>query len=213
LAFIELNQAQKLYNMKTRVSGIRLKVDDLFAAKSITDKVVYTLDANRYYGVDWMAQKSNFIRALQLEKQMIGIILSLIIAVAAFNIVSMMVMVVVDKRADIAVLKTLGMNPKRITKIFFYQGVSIGFIGISIGLVLGILLANNIENIIGAIEQILGFQFFPKDIFYIDRFPSDVHISDIIQIALGAFVLVMLAAIYPAKRAGKIEISKVLNYE
>jgi lipoprotein-releasing system permease protein len=213
LAFIQLNQAQKLYSMKDKVSGIRLKVDDLFQAKKITHQVVTTLGDNKYYGIDWTRQKANFIKALNLEKQMIGIILSLIIAVAAFNIISMMVMVVTDKTADIAILRTLGMTPKRIVKIFFYQGLTIGIIGIVLGLILGVLLSLNIENIVSGIESIIGFEFFPKDVFYINRFPSDIHLNDIIKVALGSFVLVILASIYPAKRAGKVAIAKVLNHE
>jgi lipoprotein-releasing system permease protein len=213
LAFIQLNQAQKLYSMKDKVSGIRLKVDDLFQAKKITHQVVTTLGDNKYYGIDWTRQKANFIKALNLEKQMIGIILSLIIAVAAFNIISMMVMVVTDKTADIAILRTLGMTPKRIVKIFFYQGLTIGIIGIVLGLILGVLLSLNIENIVSGIESIIGFEFFPKDVFYINRFPSDIHLNDIIKVAIGSFVLVILASIYPAKRAGKVAIAKVLNHE
>ncbi len=213
LAFIHISQAQKLYSMHNKVSGIRLKVNDLFQAKDIVNEVANSIDGNKYYGVDWTKQKSNFIKALNLEKQMIGIVLSLIIAVAAFNIVSMMIMVVTDKRADIAILKTLGMTPKRIVKIFFYQGLIIGLIGISIGLILGVALSLNIETIVSGIESILGFQFFPKDVFYINRFPSEIHILDIAKVAIGAFILVLAAAIYPARRAGKVEIAKVLNYE
>ncbi|HAE05076.1 MAG TPA: lipoprotein-releasing system transmembrane subunit, LolC/LolE family, partial [Gammaproteobacteria bacterium] len=108
-------------------------------------------------------KKANFIKALNLEKQMIGIVLSLIIAVAAFNIVSMMVMVVTDKKADIAILKTIGMTPKRIVKLFFYQGITIGIVGITLGVILGVLLSLNIESVVSGIESILGFQFFPKD--------------------------------------------------
>ncbi len=213
LAFIKLSQAQKLYSMKDKVSGIRLKVDDLFKAKKITNEVVDSLGNNDYYGADWTQQKANFIKALNLEKQMIGIILSLIIAVAAFNIVSMMVMVVTDKKADIAILRTIGMTPKRIVKIFFYQSLIIGIIGIVIGVILGLLLAPNIEVIISAIESILGFEFFPADVFYINRFPSDIQMKDVLQVSIGAFILVVLASIYPAKRAGKVEIAKVLNHE
>ena len=213
LAFITLSQAQKLYLMGQSVSGIRLKVDDLFKAKTITQAVVKTLGADQYYGVDWSQQKANFIRALNLEKQMIGVVLSLIIAVAAFNIVSMMVMVVTDKRAEVAILRTLGMSPKRIVKVFFYQGISIGLIGIGLGLILGVLLSLNIESVVGAIESLLGFQFFPQDVFYINRFPSDLQLVDVLSVAVGALILVMLAAIYPAKRAGKIEIAKVLSHE
>ena len=213
LAFIHLNQAQKLYNMKGLVSGVRLKVDDLFEARRITNQVVKKLGNDRYYGTDWIQKKANFIKALNLEKQMIGIVLSLIIAVAAFNIVSMMVMVVTDKKADIAILKTIGMTPKRIVKLFFYQGITIGIVGITLGVILGVLLSLNIESVVSGIESILGFQFFPKDVFYINRFPSEIHLSDVITVAVGAFVLVILAAIYPAKRAGKVEIAKVLNHE
>ena len=213
LAFIQLSQAQILYSMKDQVSGIRLKVADLFQAKRITQEVTDKLGSDQYYGIDWTRQKANFIKALELEKQMIGVILSLIVAVAAFNIVSMMVMVVTDKTADIAILRTLGMTPKRIVKVFFYQGLTIGIIGITVGIILGILLSLNIETIVSGIEMILGFEFFPKEVFYINRFPSEIHLNDIINVAFGSFVLVILASIYPAKRAGKITIAKVLNHE
>ena len=213
LAFIQLSQAQILYSMKDQVSGIRLKVADLFQAKRITQEVTDKLGSDQYYGIDWTRQKANFIKALELEKQMIGVILSLIVAVAAFNIVSMMVMVVTDKTADIAILRTLGMTPKRIVKVFFYQGLTIGIIGITVGIILGILLSFNIETIVSGIEMILGFEFFPKEVFYINRFPSEIHLNDIINVAFGSFILVILASIYPAKRAGKITIAKVLNHE
>ena len=213
LAFITLSQAQKLYLMGQSVSGIRLKVDDLFAAKTITQSVVKTLGTDQYYGVDWSQQKANFIRALNLEKQMIGVVLSLIIAVAAFNIVSMMVMVVTDKQSDIAILRTIGMTSKRIVKLFFYQGLSIGVIGIVIGVILGIVLSINIESIISSIESVFNFEFFPKDVFYINRFPSEIFFSDIIKVVIGSFALVILAAIYPAMRAGKTQIAEVLSHE
>lgn len=213
LAFIHLTKAQTLYSMKGQVSGIRLKVDDLFQAKRITTEILGQLDDDRYYGIDWTQKKANFIKALNLEKQMIGVILSLIIAVAAFNIVSMMVMVVTDKKADIAILRTIGMTPKRIVRLFFYQGITIGIIGIAIGVLLGIVLSLNIESVVSGIESILGFQFFPKDVFYINRFPSEIHLADVIKVTVGAFVLTVFASIYPAKRAGKVEISKVLNHE
>jgi lipoprotein-releasing system permease protein len=213
LAFIHLNDAQELFSLDNQVSGIRLKVDNLFEANKITNNVVEKLGSDLYYGVDWMQQKRNFIRALNLEKQMIAVVLSLIIAVAAFNIVSMMVMVVTDKKSDIAILRTIGMTPKRIVKIFFYQGLSIGLIGIVVGTVLGLLLALNIESVISGIETILGFQFFPKDVFYINRFPSVIQLNDVLSVVIGAIVLAVIAAIYPARRAGKINISEVLRHE
>ena len=213
LAFVHLNDAQELFSLDDQVSGIRLKVDNLFEANNITNNVVEELGSDLYYGVDWMQQKRNFIRALNLEKQMVAVVLSLIIAVAAFNIVSMMVMVVTDKKSDIAILRTIGMTPKRIVKIFFYQGLSIGLIGIVIGTALGLLLAMNIESVISGIETILGFQFFPKDVFYISRFPSSIQLNDVLSVVIGAFVLTVLAAIYPARRAGKVNISEVLRHE
>ena len=213
LAFIHLNDAQELFSLDNQVSGIRLKVDNLFEANKITNDVVEKLGSDLYYGVDWMQQKRNFIRALNLEKQMIAVVLSLIIAVAAFNIVSMMVMVVTDKKSDIAILRTIGMTPKRIVKIFFYQGLSIGLIGIVVGTILGLLLALNIESVISGIETILGFQFFPKDVFYINRFPSVIQLNDVLSVVIGAIVLAVIAAIYPARRAGKINISEVLRHE
>jgi len=213
LAFIHLSHAQVLFSMDEHISGIRLKVDDIFQADTISAEVVATLGKEDYIAVDWMQQKRNFIRALNLEKQMIAIVLSLIIAVAAFNIVSMMVMVVTDKKSDIAILRTIGMTPKRIVKIFFYQAISIGLIGIFIGVVLGLLLASNIEGVISAIESVLGFQFFPTDVFYINRFPSEIKASDVFNVAIGSFILVLIAAIYPARRAGKLQISEVLRYE
>ena len=212
LVFIHLYDAQDLFTLGNKISGIRLKVDNLFDADTITRNVIDSL-GDGYYGLDWMQQQRHFIRALNLEKQMIAIILSLIIAVAAFNIVSMMVMVVTDKKSDIAILRTLGMTPKRIVKIFYYQGVSIGLIGISFGTILGLLLAANIESVISGIESIIGFQFFPKDVFYINRFPSKILPSDVISIILGSLFLVIIAAIYPAKRAGRINISEVLRHE
>ena len=212
LVFIHLYDAQDLFTLGNKISGIRLKVDNLFDADTITRNVIDSL-GDGYYGLDWMQQQRHFIRALNLEKQMIAIILSLIIAIAAFNIVSMMVMVVTDKKSDIAILRTLGMTPKRIVKIFYYQGVSIGLIGISFGTILGLLLAANIESVISGIESIIGFQFFPKDVFYINRFPSKIIPSDVISIILGSLFLVIIAAIYPAKRAGRINISEVLRHE
>ncbi|HIL43258.1 MAG TPA: lipoprotein-releasing ABC transporter permease subunit [Gammaproteobacteria bacterium] len=213
LAFIHLNQAQNIFSMDSEVTGIRLKLYDLFKAKEITSEIVAGLGSDKYYGIDWTVQKSNFIKALNLEKQMISIVLSLIIAVAAFNIVSMMVMVVTDKKADIAILRTIGMTPKRIIKIFFYQGLCIGLVGILIGVILGVALSYNIESVVSSIESLLGFQFFPKDVFYIDRFPSEVHIKDIFVVVAGAIGLVFLASIYPAIRAGKVNIAKVLSHE
>jgi lipoprotein-releasing system permease protein len=212
LVLIQLEQAQKLYLMQDKVSGIRIRVADLFKAKEITNNILASLPGN-YYGIDWTSQKSNFIKALQLEKQMIAVILFLIIAVAIFNIISTTTMVVNEKRTDIAILKTIGMTPKRIIKIFFYQALTIGAIGISIGVILGIILAINIGSIVNFIELIIGFKFFPDDVFYINRFPSEIQLYDIITIIIGTILLVIIASIYAAKNAGKVKIAELLNNE
>jgi lipoprotein-releasing system permease protein len=213
LAFIELGNAQKLFGIKDGVSGIRIKFKDLFEAKPITREIVTELGRENYYGVDWTTQKANFIKALELEKQMIGVILSLIIAVAAFNIVSMMIMVVTDKKGDIAILRTMGMKSKRIVRVFFYQGMIIGLTGIIIGIVLGVILSLNLEALVSLIEYVFRIEIFSKEVFYITRFPTDIHIADIVKIAIGSILLVIFSSIYPAKKAGKVEIAKVLNNE
>ncbi|SFV55247.1 Lipoprotein releasing system transmembrane protein LolE [hydrothermal vent metagenome] len=208
-AFIHFNTAQKLYKTKG-ANGIRLKVDDLYNIKNITKQILKNL-TTEFYTVTWAQQKRNFFTALQSEKRMIAIILALIIAIAAFNIVSMMIMVITDKKTDIAILRTLGMTPKSIVKIFLYQSLIIGIIGIFIGTILGIALTLNIENIIAIIESIFGFQFFPADVFYISRFPSDLQLSDIIWIDIFSFILVVLASIYPAISAGRTNIAQTLR--
>ena len=213
LAFIDINTANILYQMDSKVSGIRLKVDDMFKASSIANNILHSLADNKYYATDWIGQKQNFFRALQLEKQMIFLILVLIITIAAFNIVSMMVMVVTDKKADIAILRTIGMTPKRIVKVFLYQSLLIGLIGIIIGTGLGILIAQNVEVIVKFIESVLGFSFFPKTVFYINNFPSDLQLNDVINTILLAFILTVIASIYPAYKASKVNISEVLRYE
>ena len=213
LVFINLSQAQDIYAMPGLVSGVRLQVDDLFKSDTITSEIITSIGKDRYYGIDWMAQKSNFIKALNLEKRMIAMILSIIIIVAIFNIVSMMMIVVNTKKSDIAILRTIGMTPRRIIKIFFYQGLTIGIIGILLGTVLGILLAVNIDNVASFVEYILGFKFFPKNVFYINNFPSEVQIMDIVNITVGALFLVIISIIYPAMRATKVNIAKVLSYE
>lgn len=213
LAFIDINTANILYQMDSKISGIRLKVDDMFKASSIANNILHSLADNKYYATDWIGQKQNFFRALQLEKQMIFLILVLIITIAAFNIVSMMVMVVTDKKADIAILRTIGMTPKRIVKVFLYQSLLIGLIGIIIGTGLGILIAQNVETIVKFIESVLGFSFFPKTVFYINNFPSDLQLNDVINTILLAFILTVIASIYPAYKASKVNISEVLRYE
>jgi len=213
LGIVNLTTAQDIFAFGSSVSGIRVRVDDIYQSRTIIDKLISSLDPEKYYGIDWTRQKANFFAALNLEKRLIAIILSLIIAVAVFNIISMMVMVVTDKTSEIAILRTMGLGESNIVKIFFYQGLIIGITGIVIGVILGLLLAFNIESIVAGLESLLGFKFFPEDIFYINRFPSKILLSDVFYIALGSLVLVCISAIYPTKQTKKIDIAKVLSYE
>ena len=213
LGIVNLTTAQDIFSFGSSVNGIRVRVDDIYQSRKIIDKLISSLDPEKYYGIDWTRQKANFFAALNLEKRLIAIILSLIIGVAVFNIISMMVMVVTDKTSEIAILRTMGLGESNIVKIFFYQGLIIGITGIVIGVILGLLLAVNIESIVAGLEHLLGFKFFPEDIFYINRFPSKILLSDVFYIALGSLVLVCISAIYPAKQTKKVDIAKVLSYE
>jgi lipoprotein-releasing system permease protein len=167
----------------------------------------------QYRGADWTFQHANFFRALKTEKTVMFVILMLIVAVAAFNIVSTLVMMVTDKQADIAILRTLGMSPKQIMGIFVVQGTLIGFLGTIFGVIGGVLLALNVERIIAGIESILGYQFLPADVYYISSLPSQLQSQDVIVIAITAFVLSILSTLYPSWRAAQIKPAEALRYE
>ena len=215
LALIHIDDAAKLYRMENKVSGFRLKLDDLFDAPSIA--ISLSKQLNRYgsifYVSDWTQQHANFFRAVQMEKRVMFIILTLIVAVAAFNIVSTLVMAVTDKRADIAIMRTLGASPMSIMLIFIVQGALIGVIGTVFGAVFGILIALNISTIIPFIEQLFHVQFLAKDVYYISDLPSDLIWSDVITIVLMSFVLSLLATLYPSWKASKINPAEALRYE
>ncbi|HEX7811506.1 MAG TPA: lipoprotein-releasing ABC transporter permease subunit [Burkholderiales bacterium] len=212
LALIHLADAQKLYRMDDKVSGVRLKLHDLFRAPGTARELTETLDADVYV-TDWTRSHANFFRAVQIEKRVMFIILLLIVAVAAFNIVSTLVMAVTDKRADIAILRTLGAAPAEIMKIFIIQGALIGVIGTLVGVVGGTLLALNIDVVVPAIEQAFGIQFLAKDVYYISDLPSDLHFSDVMVIAATSFVLSLLATLYPSFRASRVNPAEALRYE
>jgi len=212
LALIHLEDAQKLFRFGDSVSGIRLKVEDLFAAPRVARELSETLPPEVYVS-DWTRSHANFFRAVQIEKRVMFIILLLIVAVAAFNIVSTLVMAVTDKRADIAILRTLGAAPGDIMKIFIIQGALIGFVGTLAGLVLGVALAANIDVVVPAIESALGFKFLAKDVYYISDLPSDLQLRDVGIIATTAFVLTLLATLYPSFKAARTNPAEALRYE
>lgn len=218
LALIHIDDAAKLYRMGQNVSGVRLKLNDLFDAPTIAAVMSAQLnnasnpDGN-YFVTDWTRQHANFFRAVQMEKRVMFIILTLIVAVAAFNIVSTLVMAVTDKRADIAIMRTFGASPGSIMRIFMVQGALIGVIGTVLGAFFGILLALNIETIIPFIERLFQVQFLAKDVYYISDLPSDLVWSDVATIVMTSFFLSLLATIYPSYKASKINPAEALRYE
>lgn len=218
LALIHMDDAAKLYRMGQNVSGVRLKLKDLFEAPAIaatmTDQLNRRLNPyGNYFVTDWTQQHANFFRAVQMEKRVMFIILTLIVAVAAFNIVSTLVMAVTDKRADIAIMRTFGASPASIMKIFIIQGAFIGVIGTVLGAIFGILIALNIETIIPFIEHLFNVQFLAKDVYYISDLPSDLVWSDVITIVSVSFILSLLATIYPSYKASRINPAEALRYE
>ena len=212
LALIELSDAQKLYRLDDAVSGVRLKLDDLFAAPAVARALVGVMPADVDVR-DWTMEHANFFRAVAIEKRMMFFILILIVAVAAFNIVSTQVMVVTDKQADIAILRTLGASPASIQTIFVIQGALVGFIGTLAGVVGGTALALNVDVVVPFIERTFGIQFLDKSVYYISELPSDVQRGDVTLIAVIALVLALLATLYPSWRAAKVNPADALRYE
>ncbi|MEE9158420.1 MAG: lipoprotein-releasing ABC transporter permease subunit, partial [Gammaproteobacteria bacterium] len=212
LALIHIDDAARLFRLEGGVTGLRLITDDIYSAPTITRSVVHQLPGN-YWVVDWTQQHANFFRALKTEKTVMFVILALIVAVAAFNIVSTLVMVVTDKQADIAVLRTLGATPRSIMGIFMVQGTVIGLVGTILGVVGGVWLASNVETIVPSIEALFEVQFLSPDVYYISEVPSDMQWIDVVRISIVAFFLCLLATIYPAWRAARTQPAEALRYE
>ncbi len=212
LALIRLEDAQLLYRLDDRVSGVRLKIDDLFRAPALARTLAATLHTDAYIS-DWTRSHANFFRAVQIEKNMMFIILSLIVAVAAFNIVSTLVMAVTDKQADIAILRTLGASPASIMAVFIVQGALIGFVGLALGIAGGVALALNVDVVVPFIERLLGTQFLSKEVYYISNLPSELQWRDVTTITGVAFVLALVATIYPSWRAARVNPAAALRYE
>jgi lipoprotein-releasing system permease protein len=212
LALIDLADAQKLYQLDAAVSGVRLKLDDMFAAPAVARELARAVPVDAEVR-DWTMDHANFFRAVAIEKRVMFIILTLIVAVAAFNIVSAQVMVVTDKQADIAILRTLGASPASILAIFVIQGALVGFIGTLIGVVGGIALALNVDTVVPFIERTFSVQFLDKSVYYISELPSDLQRGDITLIAAIALLLALLATLYPSWRAAKVNPAEALRYE
>ncbi len=215
LALINIDDAAKLYRMGDNVSGVRLKLDDLFLAPKISTDlaVVLSNETQALFLTDWTQEHANFFRAIQMEKRVMFIILALIVAVAAFNIVSTLVMAVTDKRADIAIMRTFGASPSSIMAIFIVQGALIGMIGTVVGAFFGVLIALNISTIVPFIEHLFHVQFLAKDIYYISELPSHLLWGDVITIVILSFFLSLIATLYPSWKASKMNPAEALRYD
>jgi len=193
-------------------TGLRVKVDNMQRAPEIANEIATVLPATVWIS-DWSRTNRNWFAAVQTEKKMMFIILTLIIAVAAFNLVSTLVMTVNEKQADIAILRTMGASPSMIQRIFLVQGLAIGLLGSLAGVAFGLLIALNIDVIVPAIEAVFRVRFLPRDVYFISELPSDVHLADVLTVGLMAFGLSVLATLYPSSRASKVQPAEALRYE
>lgn len=208
---LHMEDAQRIFRLEGP-TGIRLRIRDLHQAREVAQQLAGSLSGDLLIS-DWTRQNKSWFAAVQLEKRMMFIILTLIVAVAAFNLVSTLVMTVTDKRADIAILRTLGASPASIMGIFVVQGAMVGVIGTLAGLVLGLAIACNIDVIVPAIEQAFHASFLPKDIYLISRMPSDPQQGDILPITLISLLLAFVATLYPSWRASRVNPAEALRYE
>ncbi|KPY83796.1 Lipoprotein releasing system transmembrane protein LolC [Pseudomonas syringae pv. helianthi] len=214
LGLTNLDDLARLHRWKpNQVQGLRLKFDDLFAAPRTSWEIARKLGENTFYSRDWTRTHGNLYQAIRMEKAMIGLLLLLIVAVAAFNIISTLVMVVNDKKGDIAILRTLGATPRQIMAIFMVQGTVIGVVGTLIGAALGILAALNVSAAISALEGLIGHKFLNADVYFIDYLPSQLMAQDVFQVCGAALVLSFLATLYPAWRAARTQPAEALRYE
>jgi lipoprotein-releasing system permease protein len=211
LGYVALSDAARLLRLPDGAQGVRMKMDDIFAAPEAADQLVKSINQPNYYASDWTQTHGNLFSAIQMEKAMVSLLLFLIVLVAAFNIVSSLVMVVTDKKADIAILRTLGASPKTITQIFMVQGVVIGAVGTIAGALLGIGAALGISDFLTWINRIFGLRLF--DAYFVNYLPSHLRWQDVCVVVGVSLVLSFLATIYPARRAARIQPAEALRYE
>jgi lipoprotein-releasing system permease protein len=211
LVLTAMDDAARLFRVEG-VSGVRLRTDDMQQAPRVAGELMAGLPSG-LLARDWSGENRNWFAAVQIEKRMMFIILTLIVAVAAFNLVSMLVMTVTDKRSDIAILRTLGASPRSIMSIFVVQGALVGLLGTLLGVVLGTVLAINIGSVVGFVERLFGFQVLPAGVYFINHLPTDLHASDVITIGLTSCVLALAATIYPSLSASRVRPAEALRYE
>jgi lipoprotein-releasing system permease protein len=211
LALVNLQDAEALRGLDGP-TGIRLKFYDVLKAPELA-RIAAARLAPGLRVRDWTQDNEAYFRAIRIEKTMMGLILMLIVAVAVFNIVATLVMVVNDKRTDIAILRTLGLSPRGVIAVFMTQGVLIGWIGAALGVILGLALALNVDVIVPFLEQTFGFHFMDPDVYYISGLPSEVHPGDVVRIGMAAFILTLVATVYPARQAARTQPAEALRYE
>jgi len=212
LALVHMDDAARMLTLGNRVSSVRFLTDDVMSAPLVSANLQSKF-GNDYATSDWTIENASYFRAIRLEKMMMSILLSLIIGVAAFNIVASLVMVVTDKTTEIAILRTLGMGPGDVVRVFFIQGAVIGWIGVIAGVIGGVILALNVPTVVPVLEQFFGFQIMPGDVYYVTRIPSVVEARHVTIIAVTAFILTSLATLYPARRAAHVNPAIALRYE
>ncbi len=212
LALVHIDDAARLMSYGDRVSSVRFLTNNVMSAPVVSGNLQSRL-GEEYSTSDWTIENESYFRAIRLEKMMISLLLSLIIGVAAFNIVASLVMVVTDKKTDIAVLRTLGMGPGGVVRVFFIQGAMIGWIGVLLGVVFGVWLSLKVPVVVPFLERLLGFQIMPGDVYYVTAIPSILETSDVIVIGVSAFVLTTLATLFPARRAANVDPAIALRYE
>jgi len=212
VALVAMSDAAKLLQMGGDVTGLRLNLVDMYAAPRIVRSAATALGGG-FYVDDWTEQHINFFRSIEITKRILFVILSLVVAVAAFNIVSTMVMVVKDKRRDIAILRTLGASPRSILSIFIVQGSLIGILGIAVGVFLGVLLSINLQWLVHGLERVVGFKFLDARVYFMSDLPAHVHLGDVLQICGIAFVLACMSTLYPAWRAARLLPAESLRAE
>lgn len=210
LALMNIEDARSVFDIGTGVSGVRIKVDDIYSAPRHMRTLKATLEraggeGARYEVSDWTLEHVTYFRAIRMEKTVMFVILTLIVAVAAFNILASLVMVVMDKRADIGILRTLGLDGARVMRSFITQGVVVGLIGTVIGIILGVSVAANVETLVPFLERSFNFKLFPGDVFYISDVPSRLETMDVMSIGAAAFLLTVISTLYPAWRASRIQ--------
>ena len=212
MAFIHIQDAAEMLDMGNRVTGVRLQLDDMSEAPSISE-LIYETSAPEVWVSDWTRQNASLFKAIRMQKTMFFFILIMLVAVAAFNLVSTMIMVVTDKNSDIAILRTLGISPKGVMKVFLVQGVMIALIGTIIGVILGVILALNIETLVPLLERFFGVSLVTADTYFISKIKGALEVGDILLIVGSTLFLALIATIYPSWKASKVQPAEALRYE